>query len=404
MSCKKPLDPEGAAEACPDVNGTSACKATPGLRICVAGLRGIPQVMGGVESHCEQLLPRLLELCPKHDIEVLGRRGYVPKGPSSYRGVQVRPVATLRTKYLEAISAMLSSILYARFARRTDILHIHAIGPALLSPLAKLLGLKVVVTHHGRDYLRARWNFFARGVLRLGEFFAVVCADRLIAVSPSLSVDLRRRFPTFAGKIRYIPNGATPMPEAESSADVLERFGLKRQSYVLAVGRLVPEKGFDDLIDAFERGRAAGRLVIAGAANYHDTYAKALLARASKNVLFVGYQDAASLRALYEGARLFVLPSYHEGLPITALEAAWSGAPIVLSNIQPNLDLGLEPANYFPVGDVLALGELLSQPAETFGVDREKLLMHFDWEQIAVATCRVYGEIAGANGAPTQQP
>lgn len=363
------------------------------MKVCVAGLRGVPAVMGGVESHCEELYPRLYALMPNAAFEIIGRRAYT--GPKAYefQGVKVTPLASVPGKHFEAFSHTLLAVLYARFSAKADMIHIHGIGPGVLAPLALLLGMKTVVTHHGQDYLRQKWNRLAKAVLAAGEWLSIMSADRLIVVSSSLASDLAARHPGRSGKMTYVPNGmpmATDIDPSAAVPEVLARFGLRPGGYVLAVGRLVPEKGFHDLIAAFSGLPGDLKLVIAGAADHQDRYSQALLESGGERVIFTGFQDHASLAALYAAAGLFVLPSYHEGLPIVVLEAARYGAPILVSDIAANRDIGLMPQNYFPVGDVRALHEKLSEPFEVYHVDVEAISARFDWDLVAQHTAAVY--------------
>jgi glycosyltransferase involved in cell wall biosynthesis len=362
------------------------------MKIAVTGLRGIPGVMGGVETHCEELLPRVKRLAPDAAITVFARRPYVAPGESEHRGVRILPVASPRSRSFEAIIATFNSVLAAR-REGAKLVHIHAIGPALLAPLARMLGLRVVVTHHGEDYRRAKWGFVARQMLRLGERFALRSADRLIAVSPSLTERLRRAYPAGAERIRFIPNGVPELPAGPGGA--LDRLGLTSGNYILAVGRLVPEKGLHDLVDAHARARDPRMLVIVGGADHESGYAAALRKRESQRVRFAGLQDRATVRELFEHAALFVMPSYHEGLPIAALEAASCATPMLLSDIEPNRDLGLPPNHYFPVGNVDALVERLGRPATSYAVKREAFLGAFDWDRISERTLEVYREVTG---------
>src|SRR5262249_50589072 len=154
-------------------------------------------------------------------------------------------------KHLEAITNTIFGVLYARFILHAELLHMHNIGPALMAPVAQLLGMKVVVTYHSKNYEHRKWSRFARFVLKIGELCAVTFGDRVIAVSQFLAIDLKRRFPMAATKICFIPNGANHVNEVRSDVclggEVLSRYGLDRKRYIIAVGRLVPEKGFDDL-------------------------------------------------------------------------------------------------------------------------------------------------------------
>jgi len=374
----------------PDAEATAWRKT---IRICVTGLRGMPDVMGGVESHCEELLPRIAALAPELEFEVLARRPYVGSEARTFRGIRITPLAAPRRQSSEALISTLVGALHAR-RNRARFLHIHAIGPALVAPLARLLGLKVVMTHHGADYDRAKWGPLAKFMLRLGEKWGIASAEQVIAVSPSLRESLAARYPARADRITYIPNGVPRLDEdGQSSAEFLRSMGLEAGRYILAVGRLVPEKGFDYLIEAYKRSGTDRKLAIAGASDHETAFSKSILGHADERVLFLGQQPRSAIRHLYKGADLFVLPSFHEGLPISALEAAWCDAPMLLSDIRPNLDLGLPPKNYFPVGDADALAERLAMPGHTFAIDGAAVRQRFDWDEIAIRTLAVYRQL-----------
>lgn len=135
------------------------------MKIYVLGTRGIPYVAGGVETNCERLYPRLAAM--GMDVTVVRRRCYVAPR-NEYRGVRLIDVYAPRIKSLEAICHTLLGVVKAGIDR-ADVVHLHAVGPSLLAPLARLLGMKVVVTNHGHDYEREKWGRAARAVLRMGE-------------------------------------------------------------------------------------------------------------------------------------------------------------------------------------------------------------------------------------------
>lgn len=360
--------------------------ATP---ICVTGLRGFPGVMGGIESHCEELLPRIAALDPAQPIVALGRAPYLPLPRQTYRGVEVVGVACPRSKHFETILATLAAVVAAK-RRGARVIHIHAIGPAILTPLARLLGMRVVVTHHGTDYDRAKWGRVAKAALRLGERLALRGADAIIAVSPSLADGLRASFPAQRDSIHYIPNGAPTLPPVDSDDAVLTQLGIGESPFVLAVGRLVPEKGLHDLIAAHRASRTAHKLVIVGGADHASPYARDLIGSATPDVIFAGIQPRDVLGVLYRRCALFAMPSYHEGLPIAALEAASCGAAMVLSDIPANLDIGLPPANYVPVGDVQRLAAVLGSDTSALRADAAAVRARFSWDRAAAATQLLY--------------
>ena len=357
--------------------------------ICVTGLRGFPDVMGGIESHCEELLPRIAALAPDQPIVVLGRAPYLPEPRLTWRGVEIIGLRCPQSKHFETILSTLSAIVAAK-RRGARVLHIHAIGPAILTPLARMLGLRVVVTHHGTDYDRAKWGRVAKAVLRAGERAALGWADRIVAVSPSLADQLRATFPRKAGAIYYIPNGAPELPAGGDSDELLMRLGIGDSPFLLAVGRLVPEKGLHDLIAAHRASRTGYRLVIVGGADHDSPYARNLIAQAGPDVIFTGVQPRSVLALLYRRAAMFVMPSYHEGLPIAALEAAGEGAAIILSDIPANRDIGLPAANYFPVGNVDRLAAMLGSDPTLFRADAAAVRARFSWDKAAVETLGLY--------------
>jgi glycosyltransferase involved in cell wall biosynthesis len=376
------------------------------LTVCVLGARGIPSVPGGVEGHCEQLYPRLAARDPGVRFVVLARAGYVAAKRSSYKGVDVIALPAPRHRYFEAFVHTLIGVVYARFALGARLVHFHAVGPALLAPLAKALGMQVIVTHHSRNYLHAKWNAFAKAALRFGEWCAANLSDAVVAVSPSMAAELRQRFPRRAGKVFYVPNGAAefaPVPDTESIA-ALARFGVEPGRYVLAVGRLVPEKGFHELIPAFRNAGLDRKLLIVGRADHEDDYSRALQAAASDKILFPGFVEHAALAPLYKHASLFVLPSHHEGMPLSALEAISLGAPILLSDIPNNRDLALPADNYFPVGDIAALAAKLRADHAAYRIAGDAFLRQFRWDEVTAATARVYAAVLAGSFASAAAP
>jgi glycosyltransferase involved in cell wall biosynthesis len=208
---------------------------------------------------------------------------------------------------------------------------------------------------------------------------------------------LRRRFPRAATKIYFIPNGAGHVNKIKSRAcfgcDALARYGLDKSRYIIAVGRLVPEKGFHDLIEAVKASNFDFKLVIVGDVDHRDGYSDRLHEQASATIVFTGFVTHDVLQGLLEHASLFVLPSYNEGLPIAALEAAVAGVPLLLSDIEPNRDLGLRPENYFRVGDVDDLRHKIAQDHELYRVDRDKILQQYDWNIVGAETARLYSTL-----------
>lgn len=369
------------------------------LQVTWVGLRGFPGVQGGVEKHAEQLCPLLGELgC---EIRVLTRGRYQPEAIGRrWRGAQFVRLWAPRHKHLEAVVHTFLGILWAATVHRPDVLHIQAIGPGLWTGWARLLGLKVVVTHHGPDYDRQKWGTLARLALRGGEAAAASWAHELIVISKVIQDSVAERHGRRGTLIR---NGLTLTPPPVGS-DTARRFGLTPGRYVLLVSRLVPEKRHLDLIEAFRRAGLPGwKLVIVGAADHADAYAREVLGAVTMadRVVSTGFQGGADLQELYAHAGLFVLPSSHEGLPIALLEALSFGLPVLASDIPANLEIGLPTACYFPLGDIDALAAQLAAltATEETPADRKArrtwAAERFSWERSARETLEVYARVAG---------
>lgn len=364
------------------------------VRIAVIGLRGVPDVMGGIETHCTELLPRMLsEVSPSQlEITVLARRGYV-SDCGIHGGVRQIPLWSPRQESLETIIHTFIALLYARIVLHADIVHLHAIGPGLLAPFARLLGFRLLFTHHGEDYQRQKWGGFAKAALRLGESFAVRFANRIVTVSRSTHRRLCSAYPAKADLITHISNGFTQDSGVPTPDALLDELGLTRGRYIVAVGRLVPEKAHDLLIEAFRRSRLsretpAWKLVIVGDADHESAYANGIRAQVAGDdrIVLAGRRPRSSVLALNGAAGLFVLPSYHEGLSIAALEAIHVGAPILLSDIEANLNIDLPDNHYFRTGSAESLAERLDGNLSAHSVGDDFDPMTYDWTQIARKT------------------
>jgi glycosyltransferase involved in cell wall biosynthesis len=355
----------------------------------VLGIRGIPNVPGGIETHAEQLYPRLAALgC---EVEILVRAPYVARDVRAFGAVRLRRLWSTRWQGIETLVHSFIGVLYAGIAR-PEVLHVHAIGPALVAPIARLLGLKVVVTHHGSDYEREKWGRVARWVLRAGERTGMRQADARIVISQTIARLIRELY----GLDSYlIPNGVVTSSPSRPSQH-LHSLGLEPGKYFLHVGRMVREKRQLDLIAAYASKRLQWKLVLVGALDGSDYARQVADTAGTEGLVLTGIQSGEPLKQLYAHAGAFVLPSSHEGLPIALLEALSYGLPVVASDIPANVEIGLEQTSYYPLGDLRALADALSR-LENAPPDPEARRRRIDWtaarynwDRIAEKTLEVY--------------
>jgi glycosyltransferase involved in cell wall biosynthesis len=358
------------------------------MKIVVTGTRGIPNILGGIETHCEEVFPRIA--ARGYDVTVIRRTNYTHDHLQEYKGVKLIDIRAPHNKALEAIIHTIRAIHVAKFKLKADVLHVHAIGPALAIPYAKLLGMKVVFTHHGPDYERKKWNRPAKCMLRLGEIVSVRFSDQIIVISNVINDILRTRYGRQDAHLIY--NGISPSTFQEDP-NYLHALKINSRKYILAMGRFVPEKNFDRLIHAFTavKDKKDYQLVIAGDANFEDTYSTELknLAR-NNNVVLTGFIKGDKLHTLLNHASAFVLPSSHEGLPISLLEAMNYGLPAIVSDIPANREVHLPPENYFRVNHESDLTDKLQQHIRQGYRPVQYDMRQYDWDKIAEQVIQVY--------------
>lgn len=364
------------------------------MKIVVTGTRGIPNVMGGVETHCEELFPRIARR--GLDVTVIRRSNYVKDSLTEWNGVKLVDIDCPKKKSFEAIIHTFRAINEAK-RLGADVLHIHAIGPALLVPYAKMLGMRVVFTHHGPDYDRDKWGKAAKTILKLGERMGCIFADDVIVISDVIRNLIKEKYGR-TRNVHLIYNGVS-QPEICDYPEYFSELGIEKGKYILGMCRFVPEKNLHHLVEAFAKIRKENpssdiRLVLAGDTDFEDDYSRRLKAMARENgVVLTGFIKGRRLHSLLTHCLCYCLPSSHEGLPIALLEAMSYGVKVIVSDIPANKEVGLPDSDYFPVGNVEALAEklreVMAQSVKHVSYDMHK----YDWEKIADQVVEIYNKI-----------
>lgn len=360
------------------------------VRIFVTGTRGIPDILGGVETHSENLYPILAD--KGVDVTLARRIGYVTSDNkrTEYQGVTLIDLYSPGGKSFEAIVHTLLAVLCAK-RQGFRLIHIHAIGPSIVIPFARLLGLRVVMTHHGPDYERQKWGPAAKLLLKFGEWCAAKFANEVIVISSTIKTLLREKY---GRDYTHLIHNGVVIPDLADGEDYIRFLGLEPKKYLIAVARFVPEKGLHDLLDVAGQIHSDYKVVLVGDADHETVYSRQLKKEAiEKGVVLTGFIKGERLSQIFSHAALFVMPSYHEGLPIALLEAMSYGLNVVVSNIAANLEVHLSEANYFEVGNGEHLVERINHQLEAgqISVDySERLKEQYDWARIADQTLSVY--------------
>ncbi len=349
----------------------------------VIGLRGFPNIQGGVEKHCEALYPRMKGF----RFTVFRRKPYLPvNATSEWKGIQFIDYPSTRIKGFEALFHTFISTI-AAINMHPDVVHIHNIGPALFAPLIKSAGIKVVTTYHSANYEHKKWGAFARAVLRFGEKMALRFSDHIIFVNQAKYLQQK---PSVKEKSSLIPNGVEKMTPS-SDTGYLDTLGVKPGEYILAVGRLTPEKGFEYLIKATNINDNVKKVIIAGGADHDSSYLNFLKSLDSKGkVIFTGNLQGEPLRQLYSHAKGFVLSSVTEGFPLVLLEAMSYHLPVIVSRIPATETLTfLQDHNFFNCADEKSLSDALSRLYHSEESRINYPLDPYDWQSIADRTSEI---------------
>ena len=375
------------------------------MRIAMIGQKGIPAHSGGVEQHVEILARLLAER--GHHVDVYCRSSYVNghNGAAQTRDwhhprVQQIVRWCIGTKHLDAISNTALCTLDA-LCRDSDLIHYHALGPASLSFVPRLVGRPVVVTVHGLDWQRAKWGRAAKAYLQFGEKVAARAASEVVVVSKPLQDYFLRHY---GRRTVFIPNGVREIVPGQNGA--LTRWGLEPGKFLLCVARLVAEKGQHYLVDAFRKMTARGaypdwRLVIVGGSDLNSDYESRVREMAGPGVVFTGAVGPDVLAELYGHAYLFVLPSEIEGMSLALLEALSCGLPALVSDIPENAMVVAAPGGEdggftFRCGDVPDLvkqmSTLVSQPERVrhAGCAARRVVSAYRWPKVAAALEQTY--------------
>lgn len=362
------------------------------MKIAMLGHKHMPSRAGGVEVVVDRLSRELVKR--GHSVVCFNRSGFGPK-ENNHGGVELVTVPAWGKGGLGAVTASFFAALLAAF-RDVQTVHFHGEGPAFFSALPRLAGKRVVVTIHGLDWKREKWQgSFGPRFLQWGERAAVRNAHCMIVLSRQAQTYFRERY---SRETVYIPNGVGPLKKEK--ADKILALGLKEGEYGLFLGRLVPEKGVHTLIRAWKKAGTGKKLVIAGPSSDTEAYVKECrqLASDDPDILFPGFVEGTLLAELYSNAWVYVLPSSLEGMPLGLLEAMGYGCCCITSDIPECTEVLSGAGLTVPPGDEEALTQLLRELARepqrltAFRAAAQMRSGGYSWETMTERTLECYRE------------
>lgn len=363
------------------------------MKIAMIGHKRIPSREGGVEVVVEALATRMAAL--GHSVTAYNRRGRnVANGETvkvkEYKGVRIKTIPTFETSKLNAVVYAALAAIAALFGGY-DVIHFHAEGPCSMLWLPHLFGIRTVASIHGLDWQQSKWHGFAVKFLKFGEKMAAKYADEIIV----LSEETRKYFlDTYGRETRVFTNGVDGSEYIEPNI-IKEKYGLEKDNYILFLGRIMPVKGLTYLIEAFSKTDIDKKLVIAGGVSHSDDYAEKIHKMAAdERIIFTGFVEGDELWELYHNCFLYVLPSDHEGMPLSLLEAMLCGRECLVSDIPAMTNVLKDYGYTFRRGDVSdlkqKLEEISSLPKRDKSAQTEYIRERYSWDAVTLDTLKLY--------------
>lgn len=369
------------------------------LKIAMLGHKRVPSREGGVEIVVEELSTRMAR--QGHEVTCCNRSGHHVSGKEfdaerakEYNGVKLKTVPTIDKKGLSAVTSSFFGAICCALGKY-DVVHFHAEGPCAMLWLPKLFGKRCIATIHGLDWQRAKWGGFAAKYIKFGEKIAAKYADEVIVLSKEAQGYFQREY---GRKTVLIPNGVS-RPHVREASLIQEKWGLEKDRYILFLGRLVPEKGIQYLIEAFKRIQTDQKLVIAGGSSDTDEFALKWKEQSGDDsrIIFTGFVQGQMLDELYSNAYIYALPSDLEGMPLSLLEAMSFGNCCLVSDLAECAEVVEDKAVLFRKGDVVDLKDQLQRLCDDPELVREYkkgaaefICERYNWDDVTSRTLELY--------------
>jgi len=364
------------------------------LEIAIVGTRGIPANYGGFETFAQELSIRLANR--GHRVTVYGRSHYIPDEMTSYRGVRIRRLPALRTKYLETVSHTGLSTFDLIF-RSFDIVLFCNAANAFLTWIPRLRGMKVAINVDGVERLRMKWSRLGKEFYRFSELLATWFPNRIVTDAQAIQDYYRVRY---GAETCFVPYGA-PAEKVESTG-VLEELGVRPMEYLLYVSRLEPENNAHRVIEGYLRSGVSQPLVLVGDAPYGEKYIERLRALADgKNILMPGSIYGIGYRELLSHCICYLHGCEVGGTHPALLEAMGAGALVISNETPENREVVAETGFLCSFEDVDELSTLIARVVGgSEGLSRlrekaqERVRSCYSWEQVTDQYEELFYELA----------
>ena len=362
------------------------------MRLAIIGTRGIPANYGGFETFAEELSKRLVAC--GYDVTVYCRSHYVDKGLKEYNGAHLVVLPTLRYKYFDTVIHSILSMLHAVPKRFDAVLVCNAANSPLI-PILEWTGTPVAVNVDGLERHRKKWNALGRSYYSLGEKASLWFASRVVTDARVIRDYYKERYAADTTLIAY---GAEV--RREPSPDVLDRYGLSCENYVLYLSRLEPENNAAMVIEAFRSVETDKQLMIVGDAPYAAKYKKDLrsLADGDDRINFAWAIYGPDKKALEQNAAAYIHATEVGGTHPALIEAMGAGNCCLVYDTPENREVAADAGLYY--SDTESLAALLTRVladrelvTEYRRRAQERVRDNYDWDSVTDAYEKLFEQL-----------
>jgi len=360
-----------------------------GLKIAIAGIRGLPSTYSGYETFIGELAPRLVQR--GHEVTVYCRSALFHEKQAQCQGMNMVYLPSIEHKMFSTLSHSMFAICHASFSKKYDVLLVVNAANGMFGFIPRLAGLKCVLNVDGMEWLRPKWNRLGRFIFKNSARLGTRFYDKIVTDADEMHRLYARQFGIDSVYIAYGAN-----IERSEHPEVLQKYGLEKHGYYLIASRLIPDNNADIIVDAFVKSGSRRTLAIAGGANYkgntiESQFIDKLRSLANDRVKFLGHVDSNEhVKELHCNCFAYVHGHQFGGINPSLLKALGYGNAILALNTPFNAEV-LDNGRYGilfeknPDDLVRKIADMESTPAmvENFRLKApDRIRERFTWEQI----------------------
>ena len=362
------------------------------MKVAFLGIRCIPARFGGGDTEAEETAVRLVNM----DVDIIAyvrKKYYEGKKLTTYKGIILIYTPTFESKNLGTPIHTFLSIIHMWLRRvKPDLIHVRGIGNALFIPMLIPFGVPIIQSLDGKDWEREKWGWFAKRILLLSAKIGFKYSD---VVTVDSEVNRGHYEEKFGSRPKYLSYGTNLLDEPD--LQILNKYGLKKDNYLLWVGIYKPEKNIKILIKSFENVITDKKLLLIGRVDEYERYFNECKETSDSRIIFQEPIYGKDINSIYSGEFLYCQPSLVEGTSPSLLTAMGAGTCVVVSNIPENLETVADAGVSFMDNDAEDLTKklqaLLEDPesAVSHGKDcLDRVKKYYNWDRVAEQTMKLY--------------